>query len=387
MRTRGLSLPGLTVGLGTIAALLFGAASSLTAQSKPSADAAFVRVHIRNDAGDALGGAQLRLGASTSAESDAGGVATMVRVAPGEGWMRVRRIGYRPESLYVRTAAGVLVDTNIVLTRVVVDLTPITVLGRRDVKGPMAGFYRRQATGSGRFITAADIEKRSPNNLTDLLRSIPGFRIETRGFRNNVRIRGSRCAPLIWLDGQGLFAGDVDLDSFDPMSFDGIEVYSGGASVPVEFQWNQAASSSCGTLVLWSRRGQLRSPKTKNDAISPAALIAQWLDEGKVFTSADVDRGAVIDSTSIVKPLYPDSLFLAQVGGTVLAEFVVNANGTVASETISAVTSSHRAFIAPVRRALLEQRFAPAMRQGKAVQQIIQQPFTFVPDSTARRGR
>lgn len=387
MRTRGLSLPSLTVGLGTAATLAFAVATSLSAQGKPTADAALVRVQIRSDAGAALSGAQLRLGVSTSAESDDVGVATLAKVAPGEGWLRVRRIGYRPDSLFVKTSAGTVLDTAITLTRVVVDLAPITVLGRRDLKGPMAGFYRRQATGSGRFITAADIEKRAPNNLTDLLRSLPGFRIETRGFRNNVRIRGSRCSPLIWLDGQGLFAGDVDLDSFDPMSFDGIEVYSGGSSVPVEFQWNQAASSSCGTLILWSRRGQLRAPKVKRDASTPAALIAQWMEEGKVFAADNVDRSALIDSTAIVRPIYPDSLFLAQVGGTVLAEFVVMANGTVASETISAVTSSHRAFIDPVRRALLEQRFTPAMRQGKAVQQIIQQPFTFVPDSTARRGR
>jgi len=32
-----------------------------------------------------------------------------------------------------------------------------------------------------------------------------------------------------------------------------------------------------------------------------------------------------------------------------------------------------------------EQRFVPAMRQGRVVQQVMQLPFSFVPDSTARR--
>jgi hypothetical protein len=40
-----------------------------------------------------------------------------------------------------------------------------------------------------------------------------------------------------------------------------------------------------------------------------------------------------------------------------------------------------------VRRAVREQRFAPAVRKGRIVQQVMQLPFEFVPDSTARRRK
>ena len=41
----------------------------------------------------------------------------------------------------------------------------------------------------------------------------------------------------------------------------------------------------------------------------------------------------------------------------------------------------------PVRRAVREQSFVPASRQGRVVRQVVQIPFDFIPDSTARRSR
>jgi hypothetical protein len=89
----------------------------------------------------------------------------------------------------------------------------------------------------------------------------------------------------------------------------------------------------------------------------------------------------------VVTPLYPDSLFEAAVGGRVVAEVVVNTSGAPIMETFSAVTATHRSFVEPVRRALRDQRFTPAVRRGTVVQQVLQLPFEFVPDSTARRRR
>ncbi len=382
MTSASVRIVGLALGVCAIS----GSVPAALVAQRSDQSSSVVRVTVRSDAGLALGGAQVRADTNV-VESDDAGVGLLLRVPPGDRWLRVRRIGYRPESLLVKTVAGKSLDTAVTLARVAIDLTPITVIGRREMRGPMAGFYQRQASGSGRFITRAEIEKRNPTNLTDILRTVPGFRIETRGFRNNVRIRGSRCAPLVWLDGQGLFAAEFDLDSFDPRTFDGIEIYSGSASVPVEFQSNQRMNSSCGTIVLWSRRGEAREPRRKKDAQTPASLIAQWIDEGKAFGAADVDRTAALDSTVIVRPIYPDSLFNAHAEGRVLAEFVVGTNGQMITESFSAITATHRILVEPVRAALREQHFVPAVLKGKAVQQVMQQPFNFVPDSTARRKR
>jgi hypothetical protein len=344
-----------------------------------------VRLTVRSSAGAPLMGAQVR-GGDAITESDDGGLAILPRIATGDVWVRVRRIGFRPDSVLLVMVAGKSLDTAVALKQVAIDLTPVRVVGRRDVQGPMAGFYARQATSSGRFFTRADIERRAARSLPELLRGVPGVRIESRGYRNNVRVRGSRCAPLVWLDGQPLFAPEVDLDSFDPTTLDGVEVYS-VSSVPVEFAGNRVVSSACGTIVLWSRRGDAveRTSKRKKGEPSAAARIAQMLDEQRAFTANDVDVVARLDSFIIVHPEYPDSLFEARASGRVLAEFVVSSNGSVQIETYNPVTTTSRLLIEPVRRALKDQRFVPAVRQGQPVHQVMQLPFDFVPDSTSRR--
>ena len=347
---------------------------------------------VKSAPGLPIGGAQVRIvipvgGSTTVVESDDDGSFTAAKVPVGTVWLVARRIGYRPDSVRLTITADQTVEATVQLERIAVELSTVRVLGRRDVVGHLAGFYRRQSYGNGRFFTASDLERRNAVHMTDVFRMVPGLRIETRGFQNSVRMRGSRCAPLVWLDGQPLYAGEIDLDAFDPRSFDGIEVYSGAASVPVEFQGNQRMSSACGTIILWSKRGELRERKRKKDEPTPASRIAALLDSGMVFVVGDVEAAAKPDSFNLIRPIYPDSLFEAHAPGRVLAEFVVSPSGEALMDTFSAVTTTNRLFVEPVRRAVREQRFTPAVRQGKPVQQVMQLPFEFVPDSTARRRK
>lgn len=356
-----------------------------------SAGDGVVRGTVRTDAGIPLGGVQLRVvpvaGGALRAETDEDGRVQLARVPAGPAWVQLRRLGYRPESLAVTVTPGTPVEVAPRMVRAVVELAAVVVTGRAEVAGPMAGFFRRQQQGHGRFFTAADVERRNPIQFTDLLRGVPGIRIEQRGLNTAVRIRGNRCAPLVWLDGQAMGAGEVDLDAFDPRTFEGIEIYGGGASVPAEFQRNFLMSSSCGTLLLWSKRGEPRARRRAKDALTPAAQIALWLERGEVFAARDVDRPAVLDSAAVVRPVYPDSLFEARASGALLAEFVVDAKGDVELDSYNVVTTTHPQLVLPVRNALRDQRFAPAQRGGERVRQVVQQPFTFVPDSTARRRK
>lgn len=364
--------------------------SALDAQSAAVTGA--LKGSVRNATGVPIGGAQLRLQfpagiAPAYAESDDNGTFTLVKVPAGSAWLVARRIGFRPDSVRVSIGGDATVDAALQLERIAVELETVRVVGRRDLTGYLAGFYRRMGYGNGRFFTASDLERRNSTRLTDVLRMVPGLRIETRGFTNSVRMRGSRCAPLVWLDNQPLYAGEVDLDAFDARSFDGMEVYSGASTVPVEFQGNQRMSSACGTIVLWSKRGELREKKRKKDEPTPATRIARMLESQSAFVSSEVDATARPDSGLLIRPVYPDSLFDAQIPGRVMAEFVVTAAGEADMDTFSAVTTTHRQLVEPVRRAVREQRFVPAVKRGRIVPQVLQVPFEFVPDSTARRKR
>jgi outer membrane receptor for ferrienterochelin and colicin len=124
---------------------------------------------------------------------------------------------------------------------------------RRTRSGPLEGYYRRlQRHHGGRFITREQLDQKTHESLSEILKAIPGVSAaRVRGTTGAVRLRGETCRPVVWLDGTPLLAAEVDLDTMAASSFQGIEIYSGPASTPVEF--TTPGGSACGTIVLWSR--------------------------------------------------------------------------------------------------------------------------------------
>jgi hypothetical protein len=129
-----------------------------------------------------------------------------------------------------------------------------------------AGFYRRQRLGFGYFLTRADIEKRDPIVLGDVLHDLPGVRVSCgSSLHCTVTMRGAKtmfmrkvCSPSIVLDGVLLSPGgtggssDVGIDSpLNPFNLEAIEVYPGPAGVPVQYG---GYLSPCGAIIAWSRR-------------------------------------------------------------------------------------------------------------------------------------
>lgn len=344
---------------------------------------------VRDANGNPVVGAQITVGGtSLVAESDDAGEFKLAKASAGATSLRIRRIGYKPDTVRVDVLAGQTVPVAIVLSRVAVELAPLVVYGRKNLTGRLAGFYDRMSRGNGHYMTREQIERRNPHNMSDLFRMIPGARVQpTRFGDGRVTFRGSRNPPLVWLDGTPLYAGEFNLDTVDPRSFEGIEIYSGPSSVPAEFQGNRTMSSANGTIILWSREGELRPRKRKSGEASAAAVIQRLVEQQMVFTSTEVDVPARPDSGDLIRPVYPDSLFNAAAPGMALVEFVVDLRGDVNMETFSIVTATHPAFGEAVRRAVKDQRYHPALRKGNVVQQVVQQPFNFVPDSSARRRR
>jgi TonB family protein len=384
---------GLQAGHGMvriIAGLIACAVPSLTLAQRGEVGTGGIRGVVRDSIGHPVVGAQITIGGtSLAAETDDNGEFVLAKAAPGELSLRIRRIGYRPDTLRVAVLAGETVPADFTLARIAVELDPLVIQGRRNLTGRLAGFYERLSrSAGGHFLSREQIERRNPMNMTDLFRMVPGARVESRGFgRTVVRFRGARNPPLVWLDGTPLYAGEFDLDSVDPRSFEGVEIYAGPASVPAEFLGNRGISSTGGTIILWTREGELRAKKRKKDEPSAAAMIERMVAAQTVFTANEVDTPASPDSSDLIRPVYPDSMFTNGVGGKALVEFVVDATGDVNMDTFSIVTTSHPLFGEAVRRAVKDQRYRPARRRGNSVQQVVQQPFDFVPDSTVIRRR
>lgn len=166
----------------------------------------------------------------------------------------VRRVGYSPlfRTFWVgavdaqRAFTGFMVQQAVDLPAVVVEADRIILTW-----GRMREFWHRRERGLGRFITRAEIERRHPVYISDMLRMVPGLSVSRNRGTTEIRSTRSagRCAPGIWVDGQRLT--DVDLDAFvHPQDVEAIEVYRGVGETPVEFS---SGFSPCGAIVVWTR--------------------------------------------------------------------------------------------------------------------------------------
>jgi TonB family protein len=186
-------------------------------------------------------------------------------------------------------------------------------------------------------------------------------------------MRDRTCAPLVWLDGTAVPTGTVDLDTFEPSTLEGIELYLGSTGAPARYSWSRDLSN-CGTILLWTRGSDTDVPhKMVSSATEIEALVASL----SVFTADQVDQPAAPDPTRPLTIPYPPSLYAAHMRGEVLAEFVVDTQGQVEKGTFGVVSATHPLFADAVRTAILGATFKPAVKQGKAVRQLVHQPFEF----------
>jgi hypothetical protein len=118
----------------------------------------------------------------------------------------------------------------------------------------MHDFNNRRAAGhGGYFVTRKEIEERQPRVVSDMLRRVPGLRVDcdfgscrVRSFTETRRIMGA-CPIQYFLDGIP-FLGDVD--EMTPDQIEGIEIYRGSSSIPPQFN---TGTSMCGVIAIWSR--------------------------------------------------------------------------------------------------------------------------------------
>jgi hypothetical protein len=238
-----------------VAGLLVSQAASARAQS----GAGSIVGAVRDSAGHGIALAQiLIIGARTgrSIECDSTG---NYRISPiGAGTLRLsaRRVGYEPETLSVTVNSDGVARADFVLTAVGLTM-PTTVVEGDRTRGKMGPFNRRMSRGVGSFVTRAEIEKRQPASISELLRTLPGVSISQRmaGEPQPVHMQRSvnsslqsTCIVQIYVDGQPYPNGN--LDDFAPLTLEGVEVYRSASEIPADFRTRDA---TCGLVALWTR--------------------------------------------------------------------------------------------------------------------------------------
>jgi hypothetical protein len=179
------------------------------------------------------------------------------KLPAGEIEVSVRRLGYEPRVMRVVVASVDMDSISVTLIPQVAVLATIAVSSseKRRRQG-IEDFHLRRTRGIGAYVTREEILARGASRPTDALRNQPGLRVvRMRGSNSGVRFLSSAvlrrdCMPMIWLDGQR--APGMEVDDLPVSDIEGIELYSGPSTTPLQFS-QSAASSTCGTIVVWSR--------------------------------------------------------------------------------------------------------------------------------------
>jgi hypothetical protein len=198
-------------------------------------------------------------GRDLSAVTDSLGRFILSGLPGGNSRIGFQRIGFAPESITVALHADstVMVGVQMRATQTLPDVTV-----RAATQSPRLardGFYDRQTTGWGRYVTPEDIAKLSVGTPSQLLRNVPFVHLDcdapARRATGGCIVYGSNKACMsLFVDGV-YTRGHLDQRVSAGMVY-AMEVYTRSAIVPMNFQ-RPANERQCGAVVVWT---QSRAP-------------------------------------------------------------------------------------------------------------------------------
>lgn len=207
-----------------------------------------------------LAGATLSLlGTNLSATTGENGRFRIVALPPGEYVMIARRLGFTSSSLNLTVDPGDTLRPSFALRRYTPELDTMRTSEPAAVPR-IAEFQRRRAlVVGGHFVTAAEIERRNPVSVAEVLAAIPGIEVGFNGRAGEEAVGSTRggatilglCAVQIFVDGFSI--SDIGSLKYAPKPDEiaGIEVYSGAASIPLQYK----RASTCGVILIWTKSG------------------------------------------------------------------------------------------------------------------------------------
>jgi hypothetical protein len=216
-----------------------------------------------NANGQPMAGAQVAvLGSAGSSTTAADGAFTLAALPAGTHMLEARAVGYEPRRVVVDLVSGQTATVTVQFTARIQELERVVVYGQKQSSRllDLMGFEERRKRGMGRYFAAEDIDKRKPTQFSDLLRGLPGMRVDRRGaFNTRIWMQGpgGLCAPVIYVD-RALLASSDEIDVMvNPDEISGVEIYSSAASTPGEFvRPGRPGDHPCGTILIWLGTGR-----------------------------------------------------------------------------------------------------------------------------------
>jgi outer membrane receptor protein involved in Fe transport len=207
--------------------------STLVAQDKVQVGS--IAGTVLDDRGEPIAGAQILIERPPTSTTSRLNGQYGLRTPPGSRMVRVRILGFQPDSAVVRVVADRRVTLNFALRRDPLQLQTLIVTGTQMPRQNLG------ASVAVTTLTAREIEQASPRSTTEVLRYVPGFtRVESSGgeVNQNISMRGILSQEYVMFMEDGMpvfptmhtfFMNADNLFRIDP-NIERMEVVRGGAS-------------------------------------------------------------------------------------------------------------------------------------------------------------
>lgn len=180
----------------------------------------------------------------------------LIGVWPGQTNVFAQRLGFQIQSATVGVKQADTARADFVMPSIAYMADVVT--NAEAGSGRMAGFEQHRARGGGAFITRGDIERRHPDRLSEMMRSVAGVSIKSNTTagqqptvemtRSSRSITGGVCEVQLYVDGIPYPRGNID--DFPPETVEGVEIFRGGSELPAEYR---AETAGCGVIGIWTR--------------------------------------------------------------------------------------------------------------------------------------
>ena len=178
---------------------------------------------------------------------------TMRNLPSGSRVVVARHVGFAADVVPVDLSSHYEQHVNIKLPKFVAVMDPVLITARRSLALDKVGFGQRSKTGMGYFIGPDRLQKMNANQVSDILRMVPGLRVVYGPYGDMVTSSRSSTSSCVqyWLD-------DMPFTEMEPGDINhfvngrevvAVEVYQ--TSAPAKYI--QAGGGSCVTVVLWTR--------------------------------------------------------------------------------------------------------------------------------------
>jgi hypothetical protein len=215
---------------------------------------------------------------SRTALTDSGGAFAFRDIAAARYQVVLRKVGFQPLFTTIMMAGTDVAEQTLRIAPIATELSEVVVVSSMADRRLTSFEEHRRARMGGSFLTAAQLEKERGRALADVLQTVggadivrlgsgPAYFATRRGYDSVMnmpgvsagdRMRGASpglCYAAVVVNNVFVYRGDggdelFDLNSLAPNDILAIEVYKGGATMPLEYN---ATRKTCGLLVIFTK--------------------------------------------------------------------------------------------------------------------------------------